>query len=75
MNTREERDQERRRYEGDVMYEVWRREGNPDRVDYDRVQDAYYDGLTSDEAASREMKRQRPKPEPEAQEEADDGQG
>lgn len=45
-------------YYGDVAYEVWRRGGNPDAVDYDRLDDYRYAGLYSDEAASRELRRQ-----------------
>lgn len=52
-------------YEGDVVYETWRRGGNPDRVDPDRVEDYYRAGLDSDEAAARELRRQRPRREPE----------
>lgn len=50
-------------YFGDVIYEVWRRGGNPDRVDADRVDDYRYDGVDADSAASAELRRQRP-PEP-----------
>lgn len=60
MGTREERREEERRYEGDVWYEVWRSGGNPDRVDLDRVSDAFYDGLSTEDCASRELRRQRP---------------
>ena len=49
----------RKGYEGDVWYEVWRRGGNPDLVDSDRVQDCYDEGLYSEETASRELTRQR----------------
>lgn len=55
--------EERREYENDVFYEVWRSGGNPDRIDYDRVDDYRYDGIEADEAASRELRRMRP-PEP-----------
>jgi hypothetical protein len=55
-------------YRGDVFYDVWRSGGNPDAVDYDRVRDAYYDGLDSGEAADRELRCQRP-PEPQMAEE------
>lgn len=48
-----------RDYEGDVIYEVWRRGGNPDQVDYDRVIDDYYNGIESDHSALQELKRQR----------------
>lgn len=39
--SRDERDD----YRGDVIYDVWRSGGNPDRVDYDRCDDAYYRGI------------------------------
>lgn len=42
-----------------MLYEVWRRGGNPDAVDYDRVKDSYYDGRDVDEAADVEIRRQR----------------
>ncbi len=75
MRSREERERERREYEADVAYAVWRSGGNPDRVDHDRVLDHYYDGRYSDEAARSELRRMRPpepepEPEPEQQEEA-----
>lgn len=61
--------EERRRYEADVVYEVWRRGGNPDMVDPDRVQDRYYNGEDYDRAASAELRRQRPKEQEEYPEE------
>jgi hypothetical protein len=45
-------------YLGDVWYEVWRRGGNPDIVDDDRVIDRYYDGYDSDESAALEIRSQ-----------------
>lgn len=48
-------------YRGDVIYDVWRRGGDPDRVDYDRTRDDFYDGLSSEESASREIRRQKPR--------------
>lgn len=51
-------------YEGDVVYETWRRGGNPDRVDRDRVEECYRAGLDSDTAAAREIRHQRPRQEP-----------
>lgn len=44
-------------YRGDVIYEVWRRGGNIDRVDDDRVSDYYYDGYDYEQAAYFEMRR------------------
>lgn len=52
---------ERREYQGDVWYEVWRSGGNPDRVNEDRVEDSYYQGMDSMRAAERELKAQRPR--------------
>ena len=46
-------------YRGDVFYDVWRSGGNPDAVNDDRVEDAYYDGLEADYAASIELNHQR----------------
>lgn len=67
MRSREEQREEQRRHEGDVAYEVWRRGGNPDRVDYERVTDAYHDGRTVEDVAQGELRRQRPPPAPEEQ--------
>ncbi len=50
---------ERRKFEGDVIYEVWRSGGNPDAVDYNRLDDYWYDGLDAYEAADRELQIQR----------------
>lgn len=49
-------------YWGDVLYEVWRSGGDVDRVDYDRVEDARYDGYDEYEAAASEMRHQQPEP-------------
>lgn len=58
----EERDRERREYEGDVYYEVWSRGGNPDAVYYDCVLDCYYDGREAAACAAEEVTRQRRPP-------------
>ena len=50
---------ERRKFEGDVIYEVWRSGGNPDAVDYNRLDDYWYDELDAYEAADRELQIQR----------------
>ncbi len=55
------RDKERSDYYGDVVYEVWRHGGDPDMVDYDRLDDYRYEGLYPDEAASRELRRRSPR--------------
>lgn len=46
-------------YCGDVVYDVWRRGGNPDAVDRDQVKDSRDDGLDAEAAAGRELRRQR----------------
>jgi len=69
MKTDQERREERRNYEADVFYEVWRSGGNPDNIDYDRLDDYRWDGVDPEKAASLELQRQRPKPEePEGEE-------
>lgn len=44
-------------YYTDTSVEVWRRGGNSDRLDYDRVQSHYYDGRSPEQAAACEMRR------------------
>jgi len=61
MKSYEERREERREYEADVAYEVWRHGGNPDNVDIDRIEDNYYQGIDTDHAANIELNRQRPR--------------
>lgn len=46
-------------YFGDTIYEVWRRGGDVDAVDRDRVEDCRYDDYTPEEAAAAELRRQR----------------
>ncbi len=65
MRTREERRREERRYEGDVVYDVWRNGGNPDHVDLDRIQDHFYNGDESTQATRDELRHQRPRPQEE----------
>lgn len=48
-------------YGHDVAYEVWRRGGNPDRVDFDRTSDDYWNDIPVGESAEQFL----PKPEPE----------
>lgn len=69
MKTYEERREEERQYHNDVFYEVWRSGGNPDRIDHDRVQDAYYNSRESGDAAHVEMRSQMPKPQEPSEEE------
>ena len=52
--------EERRKYEADVAYEVWRRGGDMDRINDLAVEDEYYDGMYPEDSAGREMKRQAP---------------
>lgn len=61
FKTDKESCEERRRYQNDVSYEVWRRGGNPDRIDPDRVQDHYYNEQDVDSAASVELRVQQSK--------------
>jgi hypothetical protein len=58
----EQRREEERRYQSDVAYDVWRSGGNMDRVDRDRVSDAFHSGVDQFSAADREVRAQRPKP-------------
>ena len=51
-------------YRGDAFYEAWCRGHNPDRLDTDRLHDQFYDGLSVEEAVSRQFKRPEPEPEP-----------
>jgi hypothetical protein len=48
---------DRREYHGDVNYEVWRAGGNPDRLDWDRVEDHRFDDVRPEDAARCEMSR------------------
>jgi hypothetical protein len=52
----------RRDYEADVFYEVWRSGGDPDRIDYDRLADNYWNGIDAETATHYELRAQRPKP-------------
>lgn len=52
---------ERREYEADIIYDVWRFGGNPDRVDYDRMSDAFYERIPAEDFVRSELRRQRPK--------------
>ena len=62
MRSREEEREERRRFEGDVFYEVWRRGGDTDRINYDQLDDCYYDHHEPEVCASRIIQAQRPAP-------------
>ncbi len=45
--------------EGDIIYDVWARGGNPDVVSLDRVTDRLADGWAEDEIVNAELRRQR----------------
>lgn len=62
MRTPEEQREERRQYERDVEYEVWRAGGNMDHVNRGRVEDAYYNGQSIKSQVARELSAQRPQP-------------
>ena len=47
------------KYHDDVSYEVWRRNGNADRLDYDRVEEYRRDGRSAEDAAAAEMRNWR----------------
>lgn len=55
---REERREEQRRFESEVWYQVWRAGGDPDRIDPDRLSDAFYEHASPDDVASRVLHRQ-----------------
>ena len=54
-----DRREERRQYENDVFYDVWRSGGNPDAIDYDRVTENFYDGVDDHYSAQIELNAQR----------------
>lgn len=66
---REERREEQRQYKNNVFYEVWRAGGNTDRIDYDRVNDNYWNQVEEQSAARQELNSQKPKPELPSEEE------
>ena len=53
------RNDDRRRYEGDIIYDVWRNGGNPDAIGDDRMDDAFYDRVPVDDFVKSELRRQR----------------
>jgi len=42
----------------EACYQTWRAGYNPDRVNYDRSDDDYYNGMTPEYTAGREIKTQ-----------------
>ena len=69
-----DRREERRRYENDIAYEVWRSGGNPDRISDERIDDCFYSGDSVESAARHELKIQRPRHEEELFPESDEVQ-
>jgi len=53
------RREERREYERDVFYDVWRSGRDTDRIDDARVADHYYRGDSAESAAAHEIRIQR----------------
>ena len=51
-------DDELREFQADVEYAVWRRGGNMDRIDYDRLTDCYYEQHDPEACASQFMPKQ-----------------
>ena len=45
-------------YEGDVYYDVWCLGGEPDAIDFERVDECFHDGTPPDEAAAIEIRAQ-----------------
>ena len=45
-------------YEGDVYYDVWCLGGEPDAIDFERVDECFYADMPPDEAASIEIRSQ-----------------
>ena len=50
--------EERREYEGDVYYDVWCGGGEPDAIDFERVDECFYDGLQPEAASAIEIMAQ-----------------
>ena len=53
--------EDRRKFEADVAYEVWQGGGNPDNVDLDGIDDAFYAGVFPEDVAMSELQRQQPR--------------
>ena len=76
MDDYEKRRKERRAYEADVYYEVWRAGGDPDRISDDRLDDARWDGVEPETAARSELRAQQPTPpEPNPEDQYEEGVG
>ncbi len=50
---------DRRQWEGDVLYEVWRNGGNVDAVDRDDIRDGYERGESPEDEAAYWLRRSR----------------
>lgn len=72
MKSREQERDERRRYEGDVAYEVWRSGRDADRISHDRMESHYYAGDSAQAAANHEIRLQRQQEEARQQERWED---
>ena len=59
MRTREEMREERREYESDVAYEVWRNGGDMDRINIDRIEDHFYNDHGVGYATRDELRHQK----------------
>lgn len=53
-------EQEKDKHFYDAVYEVWRRGGNSDMVDYDKAEQDYYDGKDALHTAQMELNKQFP---------------
>ena len=52
-------DDDRRRYEGDIVYDVLRNGGNPDAISDDRMDDAFHSHVPVDDFVDSELRLQR----------------
>lgn len=58
MSYWKERQKEYEKYQDDVVFEVWRRGGNVDCIDEDRVDNRWADDVSAENAAREEIRRQ-----------------
>ena len=59
MSREDRQREERREYDNDVFYDVWRSGRDTDRISDDRVADHYWNGDQASEAAAHEIRLQR----------------
>ncbi len=57
MSRFQEYEENRRKFEGDVQYEMWRRGGNPDHISEGRMLDAFENDREPEAFAVSECKR------------------